>query len=79
MAVHQSLAAGADVNRLNGANDDAVAVPLEDLFDRAIDNCERVLEAPGARGELAPSRAGQFTPATDRIRLSNRGPAWRTL
>jgi aspartate kinase len=29
--------------------------------------------------ELAPSRAGQFTPATDRIRLSNRGPAWRTL
>ena len=27
--------------------------------------------------ELAPSRAGQLTPATDRIRLSNRGPAWR--
>ena len=55
--VDQSLAAAAKVNPFDGADDDPVAVALDDFLDRAVDDGERVLEAPGARGELAPSRA----------------------
>ena len=55
--VDQRLGAAAEVNPLHGADDDPVAVAFDDFLDRAIDDGERVLEAPGAGGELPPSRA----------------------
>src|SRR5258708_28784143 len=57
MPVDQGLAAAAKVNPLDGADDDPVAVAFDDFLNSAIDDGERVLEAPGAGGELAPSRA----------------------
>ena len=57
MPVDQSLAAAAKVNPFDGADDDPVAVAFDDFLDGAIDDGERVLEAPRAGGELAPSRA----------------------
>jgi hypothetical protein len=52
----QSLAAAAEVNPFDGADDDPVAMAFDDFLDGAIDDRERVLEAPSAGGELAPSR-----------------------
>ena len=57
MPVDQSLAAAAKVNPFDGADDDRVAVAFDDFLNRAIDDGERVLKAPGASRELAPSRA----------------------
>ncbi len=60
MPVDQSLAAAAKVDPFDGADNDRVAVALDDFLDGAIDDSERVFEAPKASqlaGKLAPSRA----------------------
>ena len=45
------------MNPFDGADDDPVAMAFDDFLDGAIDDGEREIEAPGASGELAPSRA----------------------
>ena len=54
MAIEQRLLGRADFDVLDPADHDCVAMPLDKLLDRAIDNGEGVGETPGASGELAP-------------------------
>src|ERR1700722_2133830 len=57
MAVDERFGAGAELNRPDGANNDSVAMSLDDLLDSTVDHSERLLEAERARSELAPTRA----------------------
>jgi hypothetical protein len=54
MRIDQRLGAAAEVNLPHGADDDPMAVALDDFLDSAVDDGKRVLKPRGARGELAP-------------------------
>ena len=54
MSIEQRLLARADFDVLHPADYDCVAVALDELLDRAIDNGEGVGETPGASGQSAP-------------------------
>ena len=57
VAVDQGLGAAAEVNRLDRADDNPMAVAPDDFLDHAINDGESVLQARGAGGELTPSGA----------------------